>query len=156
MSPDPRTRANELIAYHSPISQALTAERTSLESKLIPVTAYIVVACAEAFLRYGEMARRIDAALPAEEIGRRARVPGCQVDTCYLWSIANFPLVGRKALAQLDPTVDRPELLAPILDFWDRAARAYRGGDGTRQAWDTGTATPYDPPVIDALLADIV
>src|SRR5438132_5400645 len=86
----PRGRANELIAYHAPISKRLTAERTSLESKLIPVTAYIVVACAEAYLRYPEMMSAIDAALPAEEIGRRARRPGCQVDTCYLWSIANF------------------------------------------------------------------
>lgn len=156
LRPDELARTNELIAYHSPISQALTAERTSLESKLIPVTAYIVVACAEAFLRYGDMARRIDAAMPAEEIGRRARVPGCQVDTCFLWSIANFPLVGRKAISQMDPTADRPELLAPILDFWDRAARAYRGGDGTRQAWDTGSATPYDDAIIAGLLADVV
>lgn len=149
-------RLNELIAYHSPISERLTAERTSLESKLIPVTAYIVVACVEALLRYGDIARRIDAAMPAEEIGRRARVPGCQVDTCFLWSIANFPLVGRKAMAQMDPTADRPELLAPILDFWDRAARAYRGGDGTRQADDTGTATPYDDATVERLLADAV
>jgi hypothetical protein len=149
-------RTNEIIAYHSPISARLTAERTSLESKLIPVTAYIVVACAEAFLRYGEMAEQIDAAMPAEEIGRRARVPGCQVDTCYLWSIANFPLVGRGVFQQMDPTADRVELLHPILDFWDRAARAYRGGDGTRQAADTGTATPYDEATVERLLADVV
>ena len=148
-------RTNELIRYHGPISYALTSERTALESKLIPVTAYIVVACAEAFFRYGGMARQIDAALPAEEIGRRARVPGCQVDTCFLWSIANFPLVGRNAITQMDPSVDDPELLHPILDFWDRAARAYRG-DGTRQAWDTGTATPYDDTIIERLLADAV
>jgi len=150
---DARARANELIAYHSPISAALTAERTSLESKLIPVTAYIVVACAEAFLRYPEMAQRIDAALPAEEIGRRARVPGCQVDTCYLWSIANFALLGRKILAQIDPQQDTPEQILPILDFWDRCARAYRGEDGTRQAWDDGTARPYSAEVVDALLS---
>jgi hypothetical protein len=149
---DARARANELIRYHGPISAALTAERTSLESKLIPVTAYIVIACAEAFLRHPAMARQIDAAMPAEEIGRRARVPGCQVDTCYLWSIANFSLLGRKILAQLDPSKDSPEHLLGILDFWDGAARAYRGGDGTRQAWDTGTATPYDLDVIAALL----
>jgi hypothetical protein len=152
---DARERANELIAYHSPISAALTAERTSLESKLIPVTAYIVVACAEAFLRYPELMARIDAAMPAEEIGRRARVPGCQVDTCFLWSIANFPLVGRKVYAALDPARDTPEQILPVLDFWDRAARAYRGGDGTRQAWDTGTSTPYDDATIAALLAGI-
>ena len=150
---DVRAHANELIRYHSPISAALTAERTSLESKLIPVTAYIVIACAEAFLRYPDMARRIDAAMPADEIGRRARVPGCQVDTCYLWSIANFSLLGRKILAQLDPSRDRPEDLLAILDFWDRAAQAYRGGDGTRQAWDTGSATPYDADIVSTLLA---
>ena len=68
--------ANRLIDYHAPISKALTSERTSLESALIPVTAYIVVACAESYLRYPEMVRRIDAAMPAEEIGRRARRPG--------------------------------------------------------------------------------
>ena len=153
LSPDvARQRANELIRYHSPISAALTVERTSLESKLIPVTAYIVIACAEAFVRYPEMARHIDAAMPAEEIGRRARVPGCQVDSCYLWSIANFALLGRKIMAALDPSRDSPQHLLPILDFWDRAARSYRGDDGTRQAWDTGTATPYGPDVVATLL----
>ena len=40
----PIDTANRLIAYHAPISRALTQERTSLESALIPVTAYIVVA----------------------------------------------------------------------------------------------------------------
>jgi hypothetical protein len=122
--------ANRLIEYHGPISRALTSERTSLESALIPVTAYIVVACAEAFLRYPDMVRKIDAAMPAEEIGRRARRPGCQVDTCYLWSISNFFLLGRKILAMLDPAADDPVATATVLDFWERAAIAYRG-DGT-------------------------
>jgi hypothetical protein len=146
--------ANRLIEYHGPISQALTAERTSLESALIPVTAYIVVACAEASMRYPEMIRRIDAALPAEEIGRRARRPGCQVDTCYLWSIANFFLLGRKIMAMIDPAGDDPVDTAVVLDFWERAAMAYRG-DGTRQAWDTGTARPYDDALVARLLAGV-
>ena len=143
--------ANRLIGYHAPISKALTMERTSLESALIPVTAYIVVACAEAFLRYPGMMRTIDAAMPAEEIGRRARRPGCQVDPCYLWSIANFFLLGRKILAMIDPAADRPEDTAYVLDFWERAALAYRG-DGTYQAWDTGTSLIYDDATVEALL----
>jgi hypothetical protein len=147
--------ANRLIEYHGPISKALTEERTSLESALIPVTAYIVVACAEAFLRYPEMMRQIDAALPAEEIGRRARRPGCQVDTCYLWSIANFFLLGRKIMAMLDPSADDPVATATVLDFWERAAIAYRGDDGTRQAWDTGSSTPYDEATIARLLEGV-
>ena len=104
----PIDTANRLIAYHAPISRALTQERTSLESALIPVTAYIVVACAESYLRYPEMMERIDAAMPAEEVGRRARRPGCQVDPCYLWSIANFFLLGRKIMAMVDPQGDDP------------------------------------------------
>lgn len=147
--------ANRLIDYHAPISKALTAERTSLESALIPVTAYIVVACAESFLRYPEMMRRIDAALPAQEIGRRARRPGCQVDTCYLWSISNFFLLGRKIMAMIDPGADDVRDTAFVLDFWERCAMAYRGDDGTRQAWDTGTSTPYPAPIVDALLASV-
>jgi len=147
--------ANRLIDYHAPISRALTEERTSLESALIPVTAYIVVACAEAYLRYPDMMRRIDAAMPAEEIGRRARRPGCQVDTCYLWSIANFFLLGRKVMAMIDPSADDPVATATVLDFWERAALAYRGDDGTHQAWDTGTSTPYDGPLVEALLAGV-
>ncbi|MEQ1787898.1 MAG: hypothetical protein ABL966_12655, partial [Acidimicrobiales bacterium] len=120
----PLATANRLIGYHAPISKALTQERTSLESALIPVTAYIVVACAESYLRYPEMMRTIEAAMPAEEIGRRARRPGCQVDPCYLWSIANFFLLGRKIMAMVDPQGDDPEATATVLDFWERAALA--------------------------------
>jgi hypothetical protein len=151
----PVATANRLIAYHAPISKALTQERTSLESALIPVTAYIVVACTEAFLRYPEMMRKIDAAMPAEEIGRRARRPGCQVDTCYLWSVSNFFLLGRKIMAMFDPAADDPAATAAVLDFWERAAMAYRGDDGTRQAWDTGTSTPYPDELVTTLLAGV-
>lgn len=149
----PVETANRLISYHAPISRALTAERTSLESALIPVTAYIVVACAEAFLRYPVMMAQIEETMPAEEIGRRARRPGCQVDPCYLWSIANFFLLGRKIMAMVDPSADDPVRTAQVLDFWERAALAYRS-DGTRQAWDTGTSRIYDDTTVAALLAE--
>jgi hypothetical protein len=146
--------ANRLIEYHAPIAKALTDERTSLESRLIPVTAYIVVACAEAFMRYPELMAKIEDTMPAEEIGRRARRPGSQVNTVFLWSIANFWLLGRKIVATIDPARDDPEHGAAVLDFWDRAAAGFRGDD-TRQAWDTGTATPYDQDILDTLLAGV-
>jgi uncharacterized protein (TIGR00645 family) len=102
---DRREYVDEFLAYHSHISRALTEERTSLESKLIPVSAYIVVSCIEALLRYPDMMRRIDEAMPADEIGRRARRPGCRVNTVHLWSISNLPLVGRKVLELVDMTM---------------------------------------------------
>ena len=148
--------ANRIIEYMGPISKALTEERTSLESKLIPVSAYIITACIESLMRYPEMMRRIDEVLPAEEIGRRARRPGCRVNTVYLWSIANFPLVGRKVFELIDPArAHDVDALDTIADFWGRAATGFRG-DGTRQAWDTGVAAPYDDSIIAELLAGVV
>ena len=151
-----RHRANERIAYMAPISRGLTAERTSLESKIIPVSAYVVTACVEAFLRYPEMMRVIDAALPAEEIGRRARRPGCRVNTVYLWSVANFFLIGRKVWEAFDPArANDVDATSTVMDFWERAALAFRGGDGTRQAADSDTATPYSTAVVAALLSGV-
>jgi hypothetical protein len=91
--------------------------------------------------------------MPADEIGRRARRPGCQVDPCYLWSIANFFLLGRKIMSMADPAGDDPTRTATVLDFWERAALAFRG-DGTRQAWDTGTSRIYDDATVATLLED--
>ena len=55
---------NRWIAYHSEISYTLTMQRTALESALIPVTAYILVACVECYRRYPEMIEEIAAAMP--------------------------------------------------------------------------------------------
>lgn len=152
-----KAAAQELIAYHSPISKAYTAERTSYSSQLIPVTAYILVACCETFTRYPEMMRIIDAAMPAEEIGRTGHRPGSNVNSVYLWSIANFFLTGRKVLTAMDPTLDDPEAAWTVLDFWDRAARAFRHDDGTRQAIDAdGIVRPYGDDIIATLLAGTV
>jgi len=148
-------RVNREIRYHSEISLALTAQRTALESALIPVTAYILVACVECYRRYPEMIEEIGRAAPPEELGRAGHRFGTQIDNVHLWSLPNFTMIGRKVLATAG-MVDWDEderRMATVFDFWDRAARAYRFDDGTRQAWDAdGTATPYRGHV-DELLA---
>ncbi|MGZ6931512.1 MAG: hypothetical protein ACXVK4_13325 [Acidimicrobiia bacterium] len=152
-TPD-RAVVNEWLAYHGRISGAMTAARTALESALIPVTAYIVVACLEAYRRYPDMMRHIAAAMDPAEIGATGRRPGSQVDAVHLWSIANLPLVIRQALApfgMIDPADDLARL-ATIFDFWAPAALAFRG-DGHHQAWDAGLAVPrYGDDVIAELL----
>jgi hypothetical protein len=141
-----KERVNREIAYHSEISLALTAQRTALESALIPVTAYILVACVESYRRYPEMIEAIAAATPPEELGRAGHRFGTQIDNVHLWALPNFALIGRKILATagvIDWDADERRM-AIVFDFWDRAARAYRFDDGTRQAWDAqGSATPY-------------
>jgi hypothetical protein len=141
-----RERVNQEIRYHGGISLALTEQRTALESALIPVTAYILVACIECYRRYPEMIEAIAAAAPPEELGRAGHRFATQIDNVHLWAVPNFPMVGRKVLGtagMLDPEEDRRRM-AIVFDFWDRAARAYRFDDGTRQAADAdGAATPY-------------
>ncbi len=84
--------------------------------------------------------------MPPEEIGRAGHEFANQIDPVHLWAVPNFTLLGRTVLAgagviDADRVVDE---LAPVLDFWERAARAYRFDDGTHQAWDAdGRATPY-------------
>ena len=149
-------RANELVAYHSTISQAMTAERTALESGLIPVMAYICVAGVECVFRHPDMVPVIDAAMPAEELGRAGRRPGSRINAVHLWSVANIYLTGRKVLSGTRPDIDTPARTRTVLEFWERAALAYRA-DGRRQAWDAGfVLQPYDDDVIEQLLAGVV
>ena len=50
--------------------------RTVQESKLFPVNPYIALSYYNAWYRYPEVLRKVDAAMPAEEIGERARQRG--------------------------------------------------------------------------------
>src|SRR4051812_13015114 len=136
---------NRWIRYHSEISYGLTKQRTALESALIPISAYIVIACVEAYRRYPELMHEIRAAMDPADIGRTGQQVGNEIDTVRLWGIANFPLVGRNVLATAgmldwDDDVTR---MANVFDFWSHAAQAYRG-DGAHQAADAGGVnTPF-------------
>ena len=123
-----RNQVNSWLAAINPVTSHLIAERTSYSSQLIPVTPYVTVSCIEAFLRYPEAVATIAAAMPPEEIGAAARRPGCQVDSVFLWGVANFFLIGRNVMAMVDPTLDSVERTRTVLDFWARASHAYRGG----------------------------
>jgi hypothetical protein len=150
-----KAEANRLIAYHAHISGQMTADRTALESALIPVSAYIVTAATEAFYRHPEIITTIEAARSASALGAAGRRPGSQINAVYLWSTANIYLVGRKVIVGFGMADDDPERTFSMLDFWERAALAYRG-DGHRQAWDAGfVLRPYGDDVTDELLAGV-
>jgi hypothetical protein len=141
-----RDEIDRWIRYHSEISYALTMERTALESALIPVSAYILVACVECYRRYPELIQAIGAVRAPEAIGAAGHELATQIDPVHLWAVPNFFLLGRKILASaglVDPSTEERRV-ATVLDFWERAARAYRFDDGTHQAADDrGIATPY-------------
>jgi hypothetical protein len=140
-----RAEVDRWIAYHSAISYELTTQRTALESALIPVSAYILIACIECYRRYPYMIEAITSARPPEELGREGHRLATQIDPVHFWAVPNFPLVGRKVLTaagMIDPA-DDARRLGIIFDFWSRSAAAFRGDDGTYQAADVkGVATP--------------
>ncbi len=148
-----RDEINRWLLYHGEATKVMARLRTSLESKLIPISAYILISAVECYRRHPEMVLAIDARMPAEEIGARARRPGNQVDSVHIWSQANIFLHGRNILSLLGKiTPDHePERCAIVLDFWKRAASAFRG-DGHYQALDAGmTCTPYEADVVEQL-----
>ena len=155
MTPDlSREEVDHLVRYHGDVARAMTAQRTALESALIPVTAYILVSGVECYRRYPELIDEISRAMAPEWVGAAGRQPGNQVDAVHLWTTANMPLVGRQVLVPfglVDPADDF-ERLAVILDFWRQAATAFRA-DGNTQAWDADLVNaPYGEEVIQALL----
>jgi len=144
------------IRYHSEVSYTLTMERTALESALIPVSAYIVIACVECYRRYPEIIGEITRAAAPEDLGRAGHRFTTQIDPVHLWAVPNFFLIGRKVLgaAGLVEAAQDAERLATVFDFWSRAAAAYRFDDGTYQASDApGVATPYRAYVDDIVAA---
>jgi hypothetical protein len=146
-----RAELDRWIKYHGEVSYHLTVERTALHSALIPVSAYIIIACVECYRRYPEMIEEIAKAMPPEEIGAAGHRLNQEIDPVRLWGISNFFLIGRKALAAggMLPETDA-ERCSTVLGFWERAARAYRYDDGTHQAADAqGVATPLREHVDD-------
>ena len=145
---------NRWLHYHGESTKAMTRQRTALESKLIPITAYVCISAVECYRRHPELVAAIDTVMPAEEIGERARYPGNQVDSVHIWSQANIYLLGRNLLCMLGrntPDAD-PEGTAVVLDFWKRAAGAFRG-DGRLQAFDANyVCTPYRDDVVTEIV----
>ena len=118
-----RDEIDQWIAYHAAISYHLTMERTALESALIPVSAYIVIACVECYRRYPEMIDEITSVATPEALGAAGHELTTEIDPVRLWAVPNFFLLGRKILAtagMLDPVADAARC-ATVLEFWERA-----------------------------------
>jgi hypothetical protein len=102
--------------------------RTVQESKLYPVSPYIAMSYLNAWYRWPELLRKIDAAMPAEEIGDRARQVGTYVNIVTASLIPNFYMGGREILLDmgiLKPTDGLDDMMF-VLDFSRRLSLAYQ------------------------------
>jgi len=101
--------------------------RTVQESKLFPVNPYIAMSYYNAWFRYPELLRKVDAAMPAEEIGDRARQVGTYVNTIAMGVGPQFYLGGRQWLIDMGlikPT-DGIEDVIDVVDFSRRLNMSY-------------------------------
>ena len=65
------------------------------ESKIFPVSAYILFSYLNCFYRYPSLLKKIEAVMSPEEIGDRARDQGIKI---VAWTMPCFYLLGREML----------------------------------------------------------
>ncbi|MEX2480486.1 MAG: hypothetical protein WD928_06445 [Gammaproteobacteria bacterium] len=135
---------NNLIQQNADETYWLCAMRTVQESKIFPVSAYILFSYLNCFYRYPSLLRKIEASMSAEEIGDRARHSGIKI---VAWTIPCFYLLGREMLINwgvIKPT-DAVLDVAYVLDFWKRFQLSWHRNDGNitnRQADHRGQIFP--------------
>jgi hypothetical protein len=119
--------ANEWIRKSSDSFYWQCTTRTVQESKLFPVNPYIALSYYNVWYRYPELLRKIDAAMPAEEIGDRARETTTYANIITSGIIQQFYLGGRQFLmdmGMLKPT-DALDDVMTVLDFSRRLNLSY-------------------------------
>ncbi|MGF1606471.1 MAG: hypothetical protein ACFB22_09040 [Rhodothalassiaceae bacterium] len=124
---------NNLIQQCVDESYWLCVTRTVQESKLFPVPSYMLLSYLMAFYRYPALLRKIEARMPAEEIGDRARNMGIKIQNPAVgWGLPCFYLLGREWLMNmglLRPT-DAVDDIVYVMDFWKRFLLAWKRNDG--------------------------
>ncbi|MGX7927126.1 hypothetical protein ACWPMX_11220 [Tsuneonella sp. HG094] len=139
--------ANNAIQTIGDDTYWLCVTRTVQESKLFPVPSYMLLSYLNCYYRYPELLRKIEASMPAEEIGDRARAFGGKFGSLPSWAMPTFYLLGREMLINfglLSPA-DNAADVAYVTDFWRRYKLAYQREDGHLNAREFGQRVQHLP-----------
>jgi len=123
---------NQFLQKSSDIFYWQCTTRTVQESKLFPVNPYIALSYYNAWYRYPEIFRKIEAVMSPEELGDRAREVSMSANAIMLGIIQQFYLGGRQYLIDMgliNPT-DGIEDVKYVLDFAQRVNRSYHRQSG--------------------------
>lgn len=124
---------NQLIQQLADESYWLCVTRTVQESKLFPVSPYMLLSYFMAFYRYPELVRKVDQHLPAEQIGDRMRNMGIKcANPAMGWGLPSFYLLGREYLINLGllKPEDAIDDIIDVMDFWKRFQLGWHRNDG--------------------------
>ena len=120
---------NNLIQQNGDETYWLCATRTVQESKIFPVSAYILFSYLNCFYRFPTLMKKIESVMSAEEVGDRARIQGGKI---FAWTIPCFYLLGRETLINwgvIKPT-DAVEDVIYVMDFWKRFQLSWHRNNG--------------------------
>ncbi|MBI4693194.1 MAG: hypothetical protein HY749_04155 [Gammaproteobacteria bacterium] len=123
---------NNLIQQNTDETYWLCITRTVQESKLFPVSPYMVLSYFMAFYRYPPLLRKIEQHMKAEEIGNRCRNMGIKIQNPAMgWALPSFYLLGREYLINLGllRAQDAVEDIVYVMDFWKRFQLAWHRND---------------------------
>lgn len=124
---------NNLIQQNTDLTYWLCLTRTVQESKLFPVSPYMILSYFMCFYRYPSLLRKIEQHMSAEEIGDRARNMGIKIQNPAMgWCLPSFYLLGREyliAMGMIRPQ-DAVEDVIYVMDFWKRFELAWHRNDG--------------------------
>lgn len=137
---------DDLIGHMGRAFKPEMTRRSAFTSELFPMLPYMTLSVIDDFHTYGARVPVIDAALPAQEIGRRLRAAPGQVSPLWIWMAGYHYLCGRECLIQMGKLgrEERLDEVRAVVDFWRRLALALRG-DGTLDYKDAGFTNRYLP-----------
>lgn len=139
---------NNLIQHIVDESYYLCLTRTVQESKLYPVSAYMLLSYLNCFYRTPELLRKIETRMKAEEIADRARLMGAKMQTLHIaWCLPAFYLLGREMLisfGMIRPQ-DAVEDVVYVMDFWKRFQLSWHRNNGHLSAAEAHQRTQILP-----------
>jgi len=146
-------RLDDLVQHMGRAFKPEMTRRSSFTSELFPMLPYMSLSVIDDFHTYAERVAVIDAAMPAEEIGRRLRTAPGLASPLWIWMAGYHYLCGRQCLIQMGRLRpgERTEEIRTVVDFWRRLTLAHRG-DGTLDNKDAGFTNRYLPPGVVAAL----
>jgi len=125
--------ANNLMQNNGDETYFLCVTRTVQESKLFPVSSYMLLSYLNAFYRYPCLLRKIEARMPAEAIADRVRNMSLKIEAIGMgWCMVGFYLLGREMLINMGMIrpQDAAEDVAYVLDFWKRYQLSWHRNNG--------------------------
>lgn len=147
-------RLDDLVQHMGRAFKPEMTRRSSFTSELFPMLPYMSLSVIDDFHTYAERVRVIEAAMPAQEIGRRLRTAPGQASPLWIWMAGYHYLCGRECLIKMGRLRrdERTEEIRTVVDFWRRLTLAHRG-DGTLDNKDAGFTNRYLSPDVVAGLA---